>query len=229
MYAVIKTGAKQHRVTPGDVIKVEKLAGEPGDSVTLGDVLMLGGDTPEIGAPMVEGASVAASILEQARDKKIIVFKKRRRQNYRRKKGHRQHYTVLRIDEILTGGAKPSGRKAEAKPSAPTPKEAPAPVVDETSDASPAIDQPLEETAPAIKDDVTLIGGVGKKVAEKLEAIGITSLVPLREMSDETKTALEGAGLLNRAVKEEWQEQAGELLDGKAPRAKIDQKTADKA
>ena len=224
MYAVVKTGAKQFRVTPGDVIRVEKLDGEAGDTVTLGDVLMVGGDSPEIGAPMVSGASVAASIVDQARDKKIIVFKKRRRQNYRRKKGHRQHYTVLRIDEILTGGAKASGVKA-----APKKAPAPEPVIDETSDASPAIDQPLEETAPAIKDDVTLIGGVGKKVAEKLEAAGITSLIPLREMSDETKTALEGAGLLNRAVKEEWQEQAGELLDGHPPRAKADQKTADKA
>ena len=222
MYAVVKTGAKQFRVAPGDVIKVEKLNGAAGDTVTLGDVLMVGGDAPEIGAPLVDGASVTASILEQARDKKIIVFKKRRRQNYRRKKGHRQHLTVLRIDEILTGGAKPSGKKAAA------PKTAPAPVVDETSDASPAIDQPLEATAPAIKDDVTLIGGVGKKVGEKLEAIGITSLVPLREMTDETKAALEGAGLLNRAVKEEWQEQAGELLDGKPPRTKLDQKNADK-
>ena len=221
MYAVVKTGAKQFRVTPGDVIKVEKLDGEAGASVTLDDVLMVGGDSPEIGSPLVDGASVAASILEQARDKKVIVFKKRRRQNYRRKKGHRQHMTVLRIDEILTGGAKPSGRKAEAKAPAPTP------VVDETTDASPAPDQPLEATAPAIKDDVTLIGGVGKKVAEKLEAAGITSLVPLSEMTDETRAALDGAGLLNRAVKEEWQEQAGELLAGKPPRAKVDQKAAD--
>ena len=100
MYAVVKTGAKQFRVTPGDVIKVEKLEGETGDSVTLGDVLMVGGDSPEIGAPLVEGASVAASILEQGRDKKVIVLKKRRRQNYRRKKGHRQHQTVLRISAI---------------------------------------------------------------------------------------------------------------------------------
>ena len=220
MYAVVKTGAKQFRVTPGDVIKVEKLDGAAGDTVTLGDVMMLGGDSPEIGAPTVEGASVAASILEQARDKKVIVFKKRRRQNYRRKKGHRQHMTVLRIDEILTGGAKPSGKKAETR--------APAPVVDETTDASPVIDQPLEETAPAIKDDVTLIGGVGKKVGEKLEGVGITSLVQLREMADETKAALDEAGLMSRAVKEEWQEQAGELLDGKPPRTKLDQKNADK-
>jgi large subunit ribosomal protein L21 len=100
MYAVVKTGGKQFRVTGGDVIKVEKLAGEAGETVTLGEVLMLGGDTPEIGAPTVAGASVAAEILEQARDKKVIVFKKRRRQNYRRKKGHRQHMTVLKIGAI---------------------------------------------------------------------------------------------------------------------------------
>jgi large subunit ribosomal protein L21 len=143
MYAVVKTGGKQFRVTGGDVIKVEKLAGEAGETVTLGEVLMLGGDTPEIGAPTVAGASVAAEILEQARDKKVIVFKKRRRQNYRRKKGHRQEMTVLRIDEILTGGAKPSGKK-DAKPMK---------VVDETSAVSPAPSEPLEATAPATEAD----------------------------------------------------------------------------
>ncbi|WP_031554375.1 50S ribosomal protein L21 [Parvularcula oceani] len=103
MFAVVKTGAKQYRVASGDVIKVEKLDGEAGDSVTLDEVLMLGGDNPQIGAPTVAGASVTASIVEQARDKKVIVFKKRRRQNYRRKKGHRQHMTVLRIEDIKTG------------------------------------------------------------------------------------------------------------------------------
>ncbi|NNU15973.1 50S ribosomal protein L21 [Parvularcula sp. ZS-1/3] len=99
-YAVIKTGGKQYRVKSGDVINVEKLAGEAGDTVKLEDVLMLGGDDVKIGAPLIEGASVEAEILEQARDKKIIVFKKRRRQNYRRKKGHRQEMTVLKINTI---------------------------------------------------------------------------------------------------------------------------------
>ncbi|ADM09137.1 LSU ribosomal protein L21P [Parvularcula bermudensis HTCC2503] len=109
MYAVVKTGGKQFRVTPDDVIKVEKLDGQAGDIIQLETVLMLGGEgEAEIGAPTVSGASIAAEILEQGRDKKITVFKKRRRQNYRRKKGHRQPMTVLRVREILTGGASPS-------------------------------------------------------------------------------------------------------------------------
>lgn len=101
MYAVLKTGGKQYRVAAEEVIKVEKLDGEAGDKITLDEVLMVGeGDDVKVGAPFVKGATVEAEILEQARAKKIIVFKKRRRQNYRRKKGHRQHLTVLRIKTI---------------------------------------------------------------------------------------------------------------------------------
>jgi len=99
-YAVIKTGGKQYRVAAGDVINVEKLAGEAGDKVKLDQVLMLGGDNVKVGAPLVEGASVDAEIVEQMRAPKIIVFKKRRRQNYRRKKGHRQELTTLKIGSI---------------------------------------------------------------------------------------------------------------------------------
>ena len=218
MFAVVRTGAKQYRVAEGDVIKVERLSGEAGDTVTLGEVLMLGGDAPEIGAPTVAGASVAAEILEQGRDDKIIVFKKRRRQNYRRKKGHRQHLTVLRIDEILTGGAKASGKKSARSR-----------VVDQSSEASPAPSEPLDDTAPAIRDDVSLIGGVGPKLKEKLVEAGITSLVVLSEMTDATRDQLSEMKLLDRAEREEWQEQAQELLAGKPPRAKVDQKSAEGA
>ena len=97
MYAVIKTGGKQYRVTSGDVVKVEKLAGEEGKEVVFNEVLAMG-DT--IGNPLVAGASVKATILKQARDAKIIVFKKKRRQNYRRKNGHRQSITLVKITEI---------------------------------------------------------------------------------------------------------------------------------
>ncbi|MEN3951873.1 50S ribosomal protein L21 [Iodidimonas sp. SYSU 1G8] len=101
MFAVIKTGGKQYRVAAGDVIKVEKLEAEAGAVLTLGDVLALGdGDNVTLGAPLVDGASVTAEVLEQTRAKKIIVFKKKRRQNYRRKNGHRQHQTVLRITGV---------------------------------------------------------------------------------------------------------------------------------
>lgn len=100
MYAVIKTGGKQYKVTEGDELAVEKLGGEPGESVTLDHVLALGGDAPKIGAPLVEGASVKAEILEQEQGDKVIVFKKKRRQNYRRKLGHRQLLTRLKITAI---------------------------------------------------------------------------------------------------------------------------------
>ncbi|HEV2099904.1 MAG TPA: 50S ribosomal protein L21 [Stellaceae bacterium] len=105
MYAVIRTGGKQYRVAKDDVIFVEKLAGEPGSSVTLDEVLMLGGEGQEAkaGAPLIAGASVTAKVLEHKLDDKVLVFKKRRRHNYRRKNGHRQAMTVLRITGIRAG------------------------------------------------------------------------------------------------------------------------------
>ena len=102
-FAVIRTGGKQYRVTPNSVLKVEKLEAEAGATVTFHDVLAVGSDAGlTLGAPTVPGASVSATVLEQARGDKIIVFKKKRRQNYRRKRGHRQHLTVLRIGDIAT-------------------------------------------------------------------------------------------------------------------------------
>lgn len=100
MYAVIKTGGKQYRVSEGDVLRVEKLPGDVGADLVLDEVLMLGGETVAIGKPVVEGAKVTATIVAQDRAKKIIVFKKRRRKNYRRKNGHRQPYTELRITGV---------------------------------------------------------------------------------------------------------------------------------
>jgi large subunit ribosomal protein L21 len=97
MFAVVRTGGKQYRVAEGDLIRVERLEGEKGGTITLGEVLMAG---DKIGAPLVSGASVAAEIVAQARGPKIIVFKKKRRQNYRRKNGHRQDLTILRITGI---------------------------------------------------------------------------------------------------------------------------------
>ena len=121
MFAVIRTGGKQYKVAKDDVIAVEKLAGEPGATIELGEVLMLGdGGTVSTGTPLLSGASVSATLVEQRRADKIIVFKKKRRQNYRRKNGHRQYQTVLRIDEIhaasasLAGGLAPGEQAAEA-------------------------------------------------------------------------------------------------------------------
>ena len=124
MFAVIKTGGKQYRVATDDVLQVEKIAGNPGDVVEFAEVLVVGG---EIGTPTVAGASVAGEVLEQGRGPKVIAFKKRRRKNSRRKRGHRQEYTLVRITEILTEGKKASSTppprpkrppKAEASPEA---------------------------------------------------------------------------------------------------------------
>jgi len=119
MFAVFKTGGKQYRVAAEDLLKVDKIKGEPGEIVEFGEVLVVGGESVALGAPTVAGATVAAQVLEQGRGPKIIAFKKRRRKNSRRKIGHRQEFTLLRITEILTDGQKPS---QEVKP---RPKRAP--------------------------------------------------------------------------------------------------------
>jgi large subunit ribosomal protein L21 len=108
MFAVIKTGGKQYRVVPDDVLEVGKIAGDVGTIVQLGEVLVLGGDTPTLGMPTVAGASVAAEVLDHKRGPKVIAFKKRRRKNSRRKRGYRDELTLLRITEILADNAKPS-------------------------------------------------------------------------------------------------------------------------
>jgi large subunit ribosomal protein L21 len=123
MFAVIKAGGKQYRVAPEDVIRIDRVKGEPGEIVEFGEVLVLGGDTPELGAPTVAGASVAGEVLQHDRGDKVIAFKKRRRKNSRRKRGYRHEFSLIRITEILTGGAKPSKEarprpKREGKPKA---------------------------------------------------------------------------------------------------------------
>ena len=117
MFAVIRTGGKQYRVAPNDIIEIEKIAGQPGDIIELAEVILLGGDGgPKTGSPTIAGALVAAEVIEQRRADKITVFKKKRRANYRRKKGHRQELTALRITEILTDGKKPSKQAAKPEP-----------------------------------------------------------------------------------------------------------------
>jgi large subunit ribosomal protein L21 len=118
MFAVIRTGGKQYRVARNDVIKVERLPGAAGEVIELAEVLMLGdGDKVTVGAPLIGGACVGASVIAQGQGDKVLVFKKKRRHNYRRKNGHRQDLTILRITEILTDGQKPS-KTVEAKPAA---------------------------------------------------------------------------------------------------------------
>jgi large subunit ribosomal protein L21 len=157
MFAVIRTGGKQYRVAPNDIIKVEKIAGEPGDIVELAEVILLGGEGgPKTGSPTIAGAMVAAEVISQGRSEKVVVFKKKRRANYRRKKGHRQLLTALRITEILTDGKKPS--KAAPKPerkAAPKPEAKKAekhPEAKKAAEAKPAAKKPAAKAkAPAKK------------------------------------------------------------------------------
>ena len=103
MYAVVRTGGKQYKVAKDTVLKVESLAGDVGSKLTIADVLMVGGDSPKIGAPLVKGASVALEILEHGQGEKVIAFKKKRRKNTHRKRGHRQHFTKVKVLEITAG------------------------------------------------------------------------------------------------------------------------------
>ena len=130
MFAVIKTGGKQYRVAADDKLKVEKIDGEPGQIIQFSEVLVVGGDAVTLGTPTVAGASVAAAVVEQSRHPKVIAFKKRRRKNSRRKRGHRQEYTLVRITEILT-----EGKKAAATPP-PRPKRAPKPDAEASGEAA---------------------------------------------------------------------------------------------
>jgi large subunit ribosomal protein L21 len=173
MFAVIRTGGKQYRVAAEDVIKVEKVKGNPGEIVQFGDVLVVGGDSITLGQPTIAGASVAAEVLEQGRGPKIIAFKKRRRKNSRRKRGHRQEFTLVRVTEILTDGAKPSQTarpKREPKPVATAPAEAAEPAEAEapkpkvrtkTRAEGKAAKKPSK--SPAKKADKPKSGGKGKK------------------------------------------------------------------
>lgn len=177
MFAVLKTGGKQYRVAVDDVLSVERLAGEAGDMVEFHEVLLIGGEAgAEIGAPRVAGAMVTAEILDQYRDGKVISFKKRRRQNSKRIRGHRQLLTRLKISEILTGGAKPT-KKAAAKPAAkaetkPAPKaEAKTAAKAEQQPAAEAKSAPkAEEKAPAKKPEAAKQPKAEAKPAPKAEA-----------------------------------------------------------
>ena len=103
MYAVVRTGGKQYKVTKDQLLTVESLAGDVGSKLTLSEVLMLGGDKPQLGAPLVKGASIACEIVEHGQGEKVIAFKKKRRKNTHRKRGHRQHFTKLKVLDIVAG------------------------------------------------------------------------------------------------------------------------------
>ncbi|KFB08572.1 50S ribosomal protein L21 [Nitratireductor basaltis] len=215
MFAVIKTGGKQYRVAADDVLKIEKLDGEPGDIIQIGNVLAVGeGEDVTFGAPFVDGATVAAEVVEQGRGPKVIAFKKRRRQNSRRKRGHRQLLTTVRISEILTGGAKPS-KKAAAKPAAKAedkadaPKKAAAPK--KASPKAEAAAQPLFSAPAGEGDDLTKIKGIGPVAAGQLKEQGIATFAQIAALSDDDVARIDEAMPFSAEQISDWREQAKEL------------------
>ncbi|MET1413421.1 50S ribosomal protein L21 [Roseibium sp. HPY-6] len=228
MFAVIKTGGKQYTVAADDLLKVEKLEAEAGSTVTFDEVLMVGnGADTTVGAPTVEGASVVAEVVDQGRGRKIIVFKKRRRQNSRRRNGHRQSYTLVKVTDILTGGAKPAKKaapkkaapKAEEKESEAAPKAEAAPKTEEAPKASEVKEDKKEEAAveplfaaPEGKDDLKKISGVGPVLEKKLNALGITTYEQIVNFSAEDIARVdEVLNFKGRIERDNWVEQAKEL------------------
>ncbi len=209
MFAVIKTGGKQYRVVANDLLQIEKISGEAGDTVTFDEVLMIGSDADtQIGTPTVEGASVAAEVIEQARSKKIIIFKKKRRQNYRRKKGHRQEVTMVRITDILTAGAKPAKKAAAAKPKAEKKEAAPKAAAPKAAAAKAA-------PAAGAADDLKKLTGLGPAMEKKLNAAGVSTYAQIAGFSaDDIARVEEETGLKGRFERDNWIEQAKTLAAG---------------
>jgi large subunit ribosomal protein L21 len=217
MFAVIKMGGKQYRVAANDVLRIEKVEGKVGDIVQIGQVLAHGeGDNVTFGAPFVDGALVTAEVVEQGKNRTVIAFKKRRRQNSRRKIGHRQLLTTVRIDEILTGGAKPSKKaaaKAEAATEAKTgnaeakPAKAEAPKQKKAKEsAAPLFSAPAGEP-----DDLVVIKGIGPVAAKDLAAEGITTFAQLAGLSDADIETIDSHMPFSADQIRDWREQAKAL------------------
>lgn len=202
MFAVIKTGGKQYRVAANDVLTIEKLEGAAGDSIEFTEILMVGeGAGASVGAPFVEGAMVVAEVVEQGRARKVLAFKKRRRQNSKRIRGHRQHQTVVKITDILTGGAKPSKKAAPKKEAAPK-ADAPA----KTEAAATLFKAPKGEP-----DDLTTIKGIGPVAAGQLNEQGITTFAQIAKLSDKDITRIDEAMPFSADQISDWRDQAKAL------------------
>ncbi|MGR3463938.1 50S ribosomal protein L21 [Limimaricola sp.] len=195
MFAVLKTGGKQYKVTSGDVLRVEKLVAEAGDTVQFNDILMIG---DAIGAPFVEGAGVQAEVIDQIKGDKVINFVRRRRKHSsKRTKGHRQKLTLVRVTELLTEGADKSGVKA-ATGSAPR-----------DAAAAPAA---KAKKAAASGDDLKKLSGVGPALEKKLLGAGITSFAQIAGWSDADIARIdEELGLKGKIEKEGWVAQSKDL------------------
>ncbi|MEI9414275.1 50S ribosomal protein L21 [Mesorhizobium sp. Cs1321R2N1] len=219
MFAVIKTGGKQYRVAANDLLKIEKVEANVGDIVEIGHVLAHGeGENVTFGAPFVDGALVTAEVVEQGKNRTVIAFKKRRRQNSRRKIGHRQLLTTVRISEILLGGAKPTktaavkAPKKEAKGEAATEAKAEAaPKKEPKAKAAETAAAPLFKAPKGEPDDLTVIKGIGPVAAKDLAEQGIITFAQLAKLSDKDVAKIDEHMPFSADQIKDWREQAKEL------------------
>lgn len=216
MFAVLKTGGKQYKVASGDVLKVEKLAGQAGDKVQFNDILLLGGDTAVVGAPLVADAGVQAEILDQIRGPKVINYVKRRRKHSsQRKKGHRQNLTVLRVTDILAKGAGKSGVAAAVGGEAVVAEAPKAAAKPAPKKAAPKKAAAKSEAAAAKADDLKVLSGVGPALEKKLHDAGVTTFAQIAGWSADDVAAMdEKLSFKGRIEREGWIEQAKELAKG---------------
>ncbi|MEK9704701.1 MAG: 50S ribosomal protein L21 [Paracoccaceae bacterium] len=208
MFAVLKTGGKQYKVQSGDLLRVEKLAADAGETVQFNEILMLGGDAPVVGSPRVDGAAVQAEVIDQIKGPKTINFVKRRRKHSsQRTKGHRQQLTLLRVTEILSSGADASGIKAAVGAGSVA---SAAPV----AAAKPAAKAKAAAPAVAGADDLKQLSGVGPALEKKLHAAGVTSFAQIAAWTDADVAAMdEQLSLKGRIEREGWIAQAKELAN----------------
>ncbi|GHE02740.1 50S ribosomal protein L21 [Defluviimonas sp. 20V17] len=221
MFAVLKTGGKQYKVQAGDVLRVEKLAANAGDKIQFNEILMIGGDKPAVGAPLVEGAAVQAEVIEQIKADKVIHYVKRRRKHSsQRTKGHRQQLTLLRVTDILASGADKSGVSAAlgtaaariaahetgaAKPA----KKAEAPKAEKKA-AAPKAEKKAEAAAAA--DDLKKLSGVGPALEKKLHEAGVTSFAQIAAWTEADIAEMdEKLSFKGRIEREGWVAQAKDL------------------
>ncbi|MES0198813.1 50S ribosomal protein L21 [Mesorhizobium sp. M0011] len=223
MFAVIKTGGKQYRVAANDLLKIEKVEANVGDMVEIGHVLAHGeGENVTFGAPFVDGAVVTAEVVEQGKNRTVIAFKKRRRQNSRRKIGHRQLLTTVRISEILLGGAKPTKTAAAKAPkkvkaeaatevqAEAAPKKEPKAKAAETKAAETAA-APLFKAPKGEPDDLTMIKGIGPVAAKDLNEQGIITFAQLAKLTEKDVAKIDEHMPFSADQIKDWREQAKEL------------------
>ncbi|GAA6175390.1 50S ribosomal protein L21 [Sulfitobacter pacificus] len=244
MFAVIKTGGKQYKVASGDMLRVERIAANAGETVQFNEVLMLGGDKPQVGAPLIEDAAVQAEVVDQIKGEKVINFVKRRRKHSsKRTKGHRQKLTLIKIGDILATGAGKSkvmaavgtgsvsaaavaaitGKFADEAAKPAKAKKAAAPKAAKKAapkaDAEPKAEKKAAPKKAAAKksdgDDLSEISGVGPVIVGKLHAEGITTFAQIAAWTDADVEAIEEKlSFKGRVGREDWIAQAKELAKG---------------